>query len=128
MVDMLGGWEDKDEELRTRVFQRVNLYAIVATHGWPTAIAATTVTTNALTCFLPPGVQPIVQQPRQQQQKQRGEGRRRNQQPATAAAPAPAPAPASLRLSEWEGSEGVKYLNNFKPYPIPKLASGLPYF
>lgn len=37
-------WEDMDEELRTRVFQRVNLYAIVAAHGWPTAIAATTVT------------------------------------------------------------------------------------
>lgn len=33
---MLGDWEDKDEELRTRVFQRVNLYAFVATHGWPT--------------------------------------------------------------------------------------------
>lgn len=76
--------------------------------------AASTVTTNDLTCFLPPGMQPIVQQPRQQQQ-QRGEGRRRNQQPAAAAAPAPAPAP--LRLSEGEGS-----------YPIPKLASGLPYF
>lgn len=33
MVDMLGDWEDKDEELRARVFQRVNLYAFVATHG-----------------------------------------------------------------------------------------------
>lgn len=30
-----------DQELRTRVFQRLNIYAIVATLGWPTAIAAT---------------------------------------------------------------------------------------
>lgn len=124
---MLGVWEDMDEELRTRVFQRVNLYAIVATHGWATAIAATAATTNALTCFLPPGMQPIVQQPRQQQQQQRGEGRRRNQQPAAAADPAPAPAP--LRLSEEEGSEGVKYLKKCSNLnPIRKIASGLPYF
>lgn len=89
---MLGDWEDMDEELRTRVFQRVNLYATFATHGWPTAIAATTATTKALTCLLPPDMKPIVQQPRQQQQQQRGEERRRNPQPAAAAAAAPAPA------------------------------------
>lgn len=47
-VDMLADWEDMDEELRTRVFQRVNLYATVSAHGWPTAIAATTATTNLL--------------------------------------------------------------------------------
>lgn len=98
-VDMMADWEEMDEELRM-VFQRVNLYAIVATHGWPTAIAATTATTNALTCFLPPGLQPIVQQPRQKQQRgqqQQGGGRQRNRQPAAATAPVQAPAPLQLR-------------------------------
>lgn len=99
-VDMMADWEEMDEELRTRVFQRVNLYAIVATHGWPTAIAATTAPTNALTCFLPPGLQPIVQQPRQKQQRgqqQQGGGRQHNRQPAAATAPVQAPAPLQLR-------------------------------
>lgn len=32
-VDMLADWEDMDDELRTRIFQRVNLYAIGAAHG-----------------------------------------------------------------------------------------------
>lgn len=45
-VDMMADWEDMDDELRARVFQRVNLYAIVAPHGWPTAIAATNVSSN----------------------------------------------------------------------------------
>lgn len=95
-VDMMADWEDMDDELRLRVFQRVNLYAIVAAHGWPTAIAATTVASSPLTCFLPPGVQPIVAQNRQQPQQPRNRGgRQRNQQQqAQAAAPLPAPAPA----------------------------------
>lgn len=54
--DMIRYWEDMDVELRTRVFQRLNVYAIVATHGWPTATAAST---NSLQCFLPPGIQPL---------------------------------------------------------------------
>lgn len=129
-VDMMADWEDMDDNLRTRVFQRVNLYAIVAAHGWPTAIAASTAASNPLTCFLPPGVQPIVAQARQQPQQplNRG-GRQRNQrQPAQAAAPAPAPAPAPLRPSGEEGPEGVKYLfkiRNLKPI-LNLLASGPP--
>lgn len=67
-------------DLRTRVFQRINPYAIVATHGWPTSIAANMASTNSLQCFLPPGVQPVVQQPRQDQQRQQGGGRRANRQ------------------------------------------------
>lgn len=101
VLDILSDWEDMDVELRTRVFQRLNVYAIVATHGWATAIAATTASTNSLQCVLPPGVQPVIQQARQQQprqQQQRG-GRRGNRiaQPAPLApAPAPpAPAPAA---------------------------------
>lgn len=94
-VDMMADWEDMDDELRTRVFQRVNLYAIVAAHGWPTAIAANTVSSNPLVCVLPPGIQPVAAQRQQQQQQPRARGgRQRNQQPA-AQAPPPAPAPAA---------------------------------
>lgn len=97
---MMSDWEDMDNELRTLVFQRLNVYAIVATHGWPTAIAAIAASTNSTQCFLPPEVQPVAQQARQQQpqqqrqQQQRG-GRRANNRQAQAPAPAPAPpAPA----------------------------------
>lgn len=96
-LDILSDWEDMEPELRVRVFQRVNLYAIVATHGWPTAIAATAASTNSMQCFLPPGVQPVAQQPRPTPQRQGG-GRRANRQPqqqVAQQAPAPAaPAPA----------------------------------
>lgn len=69
VLDMLADWPEMDLELRTRIFQRLNVYAIVATHGWATAIAATAASHNDLQCVLPPGLQPVVQ--RQQQQQQR---------------------------------------------------------
>lgn len=97
VLDMISDWDDMDAELRTRVFQRLNVHAIVATHGWPTAIAATAASTNSLQCFLPPGVQTVVQPARQQQQRQQPRTGRRgnNRQPAQAPAPPPAqPAPA----------------------------------
>lgn len=75
VLDMIADWQEMDQELRTRVFQRLNIYAIVATHGWATAIAATAASHNDLQCFLPPGLQPVVQRP---QQQQRQGGRRRN--------------------------------------------------
>lgn len=92
--DMISDWEDMDVELRTRVFQRLNVYAIVATHGWPTAIAATAASTNSLQCFLPPGIQLVVQQnrqqPQQQQQRQQQRGAcRANNRQVQASAPAP---------------------------------------
>lgn len=89
VLDMMSDWEDMNNELRTRIFQRLNVYAIVATHGWPTAIAAAVASTNSTQCFLPPGVQPVVQQARQQQQQG---GRRVNNRHAQAPAPAPYPA------------------------------------
>lgn len=99
VVDMISDWDDMDTELRTRIFQILNVYAIVATHGWPTAIVLTAASTNTLQCFLPPGVQPVVQAPRQQQQRQPRAGRRGNiNPPAQAPAPPPvqpAPAPAA---------------------------------
>lgn len=86
-----------DQELRTRVFQRLNICAIVETHGWPTAIAAAAASTSNTLCFLPPGVQPVVQQGRQQQPQQQRQqqrvGRRANNRQAPAPAPS-APAPA----------------------------------
>lgn len=89
VLDMMADWPDMDVDLRTRVFQRLNVYAIVATHGWPTAIAATAASNDNTQCLLPPGVQPVVQQPRQQQQR-RG-GRRAN---TDAAVPQPVKPPA----------------------------------
>lgn len=102
VLDILADWEDLDQELRTRVFQRLNNYAIVAAHGWPTAIAASAASTSNTICVLPPGVVP-VQQARQQQQPQRqaqrGGRRQANRQAAApvvqATAPALAPAPAA---------------------------------
>lgn len=91
VLDMMSDWEYMNNELRTCIFQRLNVYAIVATHGWPTAIAATVASTNSTQCFLPPGVQPVVQQARQQQRQQQQQGGRRA---TNRHAQAPAPYPA----------------------------------
>lgn len=96
VLDVIVDWEDLDHEPRTRIFQRFNIYAIVAAHGWPTAIAASAASTPNTVCVLPPGVV-LVQQNRQQQpqrQAQRG-GRRAANRPVAAPTAAPAPAPAS---------------------------------
>lgn len=37
---MAADWPDLDDEGRHLVFQRLNLYAIVASYGWSTAIAS----------------------------------------------------------------------------------------
>lgn len=99
VLDILAVWPDLDDELRARVFKRLNLYAIVAAHGWPTAIAASAASTSNAACMLPPGVVPVQQhqgrQQREPQQRGRQGGRRQaNQQAPAPAAPAPAPAPA----------------------------------
>lgn len=91
VLDVIADWEDLDQELRSRIFQRLNIYAIVAAHGWPTAIAASAASTSNSICVLPPGVQPVQQNRQQQRQAQRG-GRRGANRPAPAAVPAPAPA------------------------------------
>lgn len=59
VLDILADWPDLEDDLRTRVFQRLNLYAIVAAHGWPTAIVASAASTSNLVCVLPPGVTPM---------------------------------------------------------------------
>lgn len=96
VLDIMADWPEMDDELRTRVFQRLNVYAIVATHGWATAIAATAASHKDLQCFLPPGVQPVTQrqQPYQQQYQRQG-GRRRNADAQAPPAPAPPQQPAA---------------------------------
>lgn len=61
VLDVIADWEDLDQELRKRIFQRLNIYVIVAAHGWPTAIAASTASTPNTICVLPPGVLPVQQ-------------------------------------------------------------------
>lgn len=70
VLDIIADWEDLDQELRARVFQRLNIYAIVAAHGWPTAIAASAASTPNTICVLPPGVLPVQQNRQQQPQRQ----------------------------------------------------------
>lgn len=106
VLDVLADWPEMDDELRTRVFQRLNIYAIVATHGWATAIAASAASHNDLQCVLPPGVQPVVQ--RQQNQQQRQGGRRRN---ADAPAPPP-PAQQQQQPAQPANRQGRRRRNN----------------
>lgn len=59
VLQMTSLWPDMDEDDRKFVFQRLNLYAIVASFGWPTAIDACNASSSTTTdCYLPPGVVP----------------------------------------------------------------------
>lgn len=78
-------WPDLSPDERHWVFQRLNVYCIVAALGWPaaTAACASTATTNDF--VLPPGV--VLPQP-----ERRTRTRQNQQQPAAAvAAPVPQP-------------------------------------
>lgn len=81
-------WPDLSADEKHRVFQRLNVYCIVAALGWPaaTAACASSATTNDF--VLPPGVVLLQQQERRTRTRQN----QQQQQPAAAAA-APAPAP-----------------------------------
>lgn len=83
--------------MRNIAFQRLNIYTIVATYGWTTAIASSTaVQATPFNYLLPPGVTPVQIQQANNNNQQRG-GRRgyQQQQQAAALAAAPAQAPAS---------------------------------
>lgn len=70
---MASDWLDLDVGMRELVFQRLNIYAIVArpTYSWPTSIASSSaVTAVPVNLLLPPGVQPVQQEQRQNQQHQ----------------------------------------------------------
>lgn len=92
-------WTNLDPVMQNTVFQRLNLYAIVANYGWPTAIqASSTASAAPPNLLLPPGMMPVQhnqQQPRRDNQpRQQQQGRRYNNQRQQQPAPAPAPAPA----------------------------------
>lgn len=96
---MAADWLDLDDDTRNIVFKRLNIYTIVATYGWPTAIASSTAVQATPTNYLlPPGVHPVQHQRGEQgpQRNQKQWGNRRRQ-PAQAPAPDPVqpPAPAS---------------------------------
>lgn len=88
VLQMTSLWPDMDEEDRKFVFQRLNLYAIVASFGWPTAIEACNASSaTAADCYLPPGVVPNLPNqrrnrnfPRQQQQQQQQQPIQQQQQ------------------------------------------------
>lgn len=69
--------------------QRLNVYCIVASLGWPVATAACAASTMNTDYFLPPGT--VIPQ---QNYNQQGNRRQRDQQQQQPAQPAPAPAPA----------------------------------
>lgn len=93
-LTVISDWEDLDDEMRNIAFQRLNIYTIVATYGWPTAIASSSAVQSVPSNYLlPPGVVPVKNQRANNNNNQRG-GRRGNQQRQQAAAPAAAPAPA----------------------------------
>lgn len=57
---MAADWPDLDNEGRHLVFQRLNLYAIVASYGWPTAIASSTAVSAAPPHLLLPPVVVLI--------------------------------------------------------------------
>lgn len=104
VLAMASDWPDLDDDMRNLVFQRLNLYAIVANYGWPTAIQASAAVSAAPSLLLlPPGVQPVRRDNRGQDQRaqpqgcQRGGQRVQRQRDAPNPAPVPAPAPARAR-------------------------------
>lgn len=59
-LTMAADWLDLDDGGRDLVFQRLNLYAIVASYSWPTAIASSSAVTSApANLLLPPRVVPV---------------------------------------------------------------------
>lgn len=40
VLAVISDWDDLDDEMRNIAFQSLNIYTIVATYGWPTAIAS----------------------------------------------------------------------------------------
>lgn len=62
ILQMTAMWHNMVDDDRRRIFQRLNVYAIVAQVGWPTAIATCTANSAAGELYLPQGVQ-VMRQP-----------------------------------------------------------------
>lgn len=90
VLKVVSFWPDLQDEERFWVFQRLNVYCIVAALGWPQATAACASTSASTDFVLPPGVVlPPTAAPRrmrrdvpqQQQQQQQPQQRQAQQQP-----------------------------------------------
>lgn len=92
VLQVVSLWPDLTAADRQWVFQRLNVYCIVAALGWPAATAACASSTASIDYVLPPGV--VL--PQREQRAPRMQRARDVQQPAVAA-PAPAPAPPAQR-------------------------------
>lgn len=63
VLSVIFDWDDLDDEMRNIAFQRLNIYTIVATYGWPMAIASSSaVQATPSNYLLPPGVIPVQNQ------------------------------------------------------------------
>lgn len=117
VLAVVSDWQDLDDEMRNIVFQRLNIYTIVANYGWPTAIASSTaVQTTPSNYLLPPGVQ-LVQQQRNNQARQAGQQAR--QPTSSGTGPGPCAAPSS---GTWKRRQTPKLIcsylySKFSPGP-----------
>lgn len=105
VLQVVSLWPDHTPADRQWVFQRLNVYCIVAALGWPAATAACASSTATTNFDLPPGVV-LLQREQRVPRMQRGQNPQ--QQPAAVAAPAPAPAPQAPR----QGSGGQRQSRN----------------
>lgn len=83
-------WPDLDDDDRKWVYQRLNVYCIVASLGWPAATAACNASTVSTDYFLPPGT--VIPPAQNFQRQQQGTRRQRQQQQQPQQPPAPQPA------------------------------------
>lgn len=93
VLQVISMWPDLLDEDRHWAYQRLNVYCIVASLGWPAATAACTASAMTTDYFLPPNtvIPPAANYQRQQQQRNRQQPpQQQQQQPVQPPAPAPA--------------------------------------
>lgn len=93
VLQVISMWPDLPDEDRRWAYQRLNVYCIVASLGWPAATAACAASTVNTDYFLPPG---MVIPSQANYQRQQGT-RRQQQQQQQQQAPPPAPARGGRR-------------------------------
>lgn len=102
VLQVVSMWPDPSDDGRHWAYQRLNVYCIVASLGWPAATAACIASSVNTDYFLPPGtvIPPAANYQRQQQRWNR---RQQQQQQPPPPPPAPAPAPARGRRNNRQG-------------------------
>lgn len=108
VLQVISTWPDLPDEDRKWAYQRLNVYCIVASLGWPAATAACAASTVNTDYFLPPGT--VI--PQQQQGTRRQRAQQQQAQPAQPPAPAPAPAPARNDRRQGRRQQGRGRGNN----------------